>query len=41
MVPIQRGMSGIHLASEGGHVETVKVLLDRSAQLDLQDEVRE
>ena len=41
MVPIQRGRSGVHLASEGCYVETVKVLLERSPQLDLQDEVSE
>ena len=35
----QSGQSAVHLASMGGHTETLKVLMEKAAQLDLQDQV--
>ena len=37
---LQEGQSALHLASEGGHTQTVAVLLEKGAQLNLQDRVR-
>ena len=38
--PLQKGQSPLLLACVGGHEGTVKVLLERKAQVDLQNEVR-
>jgi hypothetical protein len=33
-----RGQTGLHWAAHGAHVETVKLLLERKAPVDVQDE---
>ena len=38
---VQGGWTSLHLASEKGHLEVVKLLLDRDASLEAQDEVVE
>ena len=38
--PLQKGRSPLLVACMGGHEGTVKVLLERKAQVDLQNEVR-
>ena len=38
--PLQEGQSPLQLACMGGHGETVKLLLEKKAHVDLPDEVR-
>ena len=38
-VTFQSGQSAVHLASVGGHTETLKVLIEKQPQLNLQDQV--
>ena len=40
VVTLQKGQSAVHLASMGGHTETLKVLIEKAPQLNLQDQVR-
>ena len=37
---LQQGKSPLHLACMGGHRETVNLLLEKKAHMDLPDEVR-
>ena len=39
VLSLQNGQSPLHHASVGGHVDTVTVLLERKAKVDLQNEV--
>ena len=39
VVTLQKGQSAVHLASVGGHTETLKVLIEKAPQLNLQDQV--
>ena len=40
VVTLQKGQSAVHLAGVGGHTETLKVLVEKAPQLNLQDQVR-
>ena len=37
---MQDGATALHVASEGGHVEVVKLLLQNNAVVNMQDNVR-
>ena len=39
VVTLQDGQSAVHLASVGDHTETLKVLIEKAPQLNLQDQV--
>ena len=39
-MPPQNGQTALMLASDGGHIDVVQLLLSSGAQVDLQDEVR-
>ena len=37
---VQNGWTALHIASQKGHITTVQALIDRGAQVDLQNEAR-
>ena len=39
LVCLQYSQTPLHIASEGGHTETVRLLLERGAEVDARDEV--